>query len=162
MSKGTPIVHALHGFVGSGKTTFAAKLEAAGVGVSLSQDDWMVRLYGNNPPADKFQDYFDRVWALLMDEAARFLEHGVSVILDRGFWSVESRRAIRHFALQHNAEFKLYYLKADIEVMRSRVLARNAALTSRNCFYIDDNAFNLFKTRFQPLGPDEPHEVVST
>ena len=46
-------VHLLCGKVGSGKTTFARRLEQNGA-VRYSVDDWMLRLYGAHMPRQEF------------------------------------------------------------------------------------------------------------
>jgi predicted kinase len=48
-------VHLIHGCLGAGKTTFAKKLAEEVNGVRFNPDEWMVRLYGEDPPADPLQ-----------------------------------------------------------------------------------------------------------
>lgn len=49
-----PVAHIVIGFIGSGKTTFARKLERETGAVRFTKDEWMVRLFGNTPPKDTF------------------------------------------------------------------------------------------------------------
>jgi predicted kinase len=156
-----PIIHLIHGFTGAGKTTFANSLEQETGAVRFSADEWMVRLHGTNPPADRFRDYVDRIDKLIWDMAALFLERGHDVIIDGGFWTRAARNHAREFAKQNNAEVKLYALTCPEEIMRRRVLERTRALLDRALF-IDENAFELFKSRFEPLGPDEEHISIDT
>lgn len=86
-----PTAHLLHGFIGCGKTAFARRLEDELPAVRFTHDEWMARLYGQNPPEDKFAEYFDRVDALLWQQALSVLRVGSDVIMDIGFWSRESR-----------------------------------------------------------------------
>lgn len=46
--------------------------------------------------------------------------------------------------------------------MLKRVLARNDTLESSGSLFIDQNAFELFKSRVEPLGSDEPHVRISS
>lgn len=41
-----PIAHLICGFIGSGKTTFARKLEKETGAARFTKDEWMVRLFG--------------------------------------------------------------------------------------------------------------------
>jgi predicted kinase len=45
-----PAAHLIHGFLGAGKTTFARELERNIPAIRFSHDEWMVRLYGIDPP----------------------------------------------------------------------------------------------------------------
>ena len=45
--------------------------------------------------------------------------------------------------------------------MRTRV-AKRSAESPPGTLFIDENAFDLFKSRFEPLGADEPHRRVET
>jgi predicted kinase len=50
----------IHGYLGAGKTTFARQLERTIPAIRLSHDEWMVRLYGDNPPIEHFADFYGR------------------------------------------------------------------------------------------------------
>ena len=49
-------LHLIHGFVGAGKTTFAKKLEHFLPAVRFTHDEWMSKLYGENPPLEHFNE----------------------------------------------------------------------------------------------------------
>ncbi|WP_083939123.1 AAA family ATPase [Deinococcus apachensis] len=50
MSEAGPGIDALHGFIGSGKTTLAWRLEGTLPGMRFSSDEWRVALYGADRP----------------------------------------------------------------------------------------------------------------
>jgi predicted kinase len=153
-----PTLHMIYGFVGAGKTTFAKKLEHTLPAIRFPHDEWMNKLYGKNPPLEHFADYYGRVHDLIWVYAARLLELKQDVILDSGFWSRDSRDEARAKAVKLNAETKLYFLDVPEAVMLERVRKRNENL--QGSLYIDDHAFELFKTRFEPLGEDEEYVVI--
>ena len=101
-------LHLVHGFVGAGKTTFSRNLEAEIPAIRFTLDEWIVKLYGHNPPEDKFIEYSDRVSSLIWQLTTQLLDLDRDVILDFGFWSRASRNRAREFALSVNAEVKLY------------------------------------------------------
>ena len=102
------ILHLIHGFVGAGKTTFSRTLEAEISAIRFTLDEWIIKLYGHNPPEDKFTEYSERVSSLIWQLTRRFLNLGQDVILDFGFWTRASRDLAREFARSVNAEVKLY------------------------------------------------------
>ena len=75
----------LHGFLGSGKTTLAKRLEQQRGAVRFTHDEWMSRLYGQNPPAADFADHARRIHGVMEVMWTRCLAIGTSVILDFGF-----------------------------------------------------------------------------
>jgi predicted kinase len=52
-----PTAHLIHGYVGAGKTTFARRLEQELPAIRFSHDEWMTRLYGDDPPVDQFPEF---------------------------------------------------------------------------------------------------------
>jgi predicted kinase len=154
-----PTLHMIYGFVGAGKTTFAKKLEHTLSAVRFTHDEWTAKLYGDNPPLEHFAGYYKRVEELIWVYAERLLELKQDVILDSGFWSRGLRDAARAKAKVLGAETKLYFLDIPEETMLERVRKRNENL--QGSLYIDDHAFELFKTRFEPLEKDEAHTVVT-
>jgi predicted kinase len=151
-------LHMVYGFVGAGKTTFAKKLESSLPAVRFTHDEWMSKLYGDNPPLEHFADYYSRVHDLIWIYAERLLELNQDVVLDFGFWSRVSRDEARVKATALGAEYKLYLLDAPEDILKKRVRKRNENL--QGSLYIDDHAFELFKSRFEPLGKDEEHVLI--
>jgi predicted kinase len=154
-------IHLLHGPVGSGKTTFARLLERDRRAVRFSPDEWMCSLYGENPPAERFQDYLERILAVIWQIVARLVELDVDVVLDFGFWTRQSRDEARERARKLGAAVKLYQLTCSEPEMRRRVLARTAAMPP-GALWINEAAIDLFRLRLEPLGPDEDHIVVNS
>jgi predicted kinase len=155
-----PIVHLIHGYLGAGKTTFAKKLAEEVRAVRFNPDEWMVRLYGEDPPADQFAGRLERVFALIDEQWVRVVRCGVDVVLDHGFWTRASRDATRARAAAAGATCRLYALQCSEATARARCRRRNADL--QGSLYIAENTFDVLKPRFAPLQPDEPHIVIYT
>jgi predicted kinase len=47
MNKKQPIAHIICGFIGSGKTTFARKLEKETGAIRITKDEWIIKIFGN-------------------------------------------------------------------------------------------------------------------
>ena len=155
------ILHLIHGFVGAGKTTFARQLESDISAIRFTHDEWMVKLYGHNPPEDKFAEYHARISSLIWELTTKLLHLDRNVILDFGFWSRADRDEARFKASQAKAEVQLYFVTCSEKVMRDRVAKRNKNL-SDDSLQIDEHAFNLFKHRYKALDDDEPHIIIKS
>jgi predicted kinase len=149
-----PVGHIVVGFIGAGKTTFARKLEKETGAVRFTKDEWMVRLFGNSPPADSFEDYDQRMAALATDIALACLKAGIDVIIDEGFWTKEHRNAIRGKVRQAGATPKMYYLEVPRGVMKARTLKRTEDPPA-DSFAIVEEAFDHYWNFFEPPGDDE-------
>jgi predicted kinase len=145
--------HLIHGFLGVGKTKFARELETRFAAVRFSHDEWMVRLYGADPPAEVFAMYFARVSGLIDGLWPRCLELGVDVILDLNFWTRAHRDDARRLAKAAGADCRLYRLQVPDEVALERVTRRNG---QADALQITPETFALLRKRFELLGPDEP------
>jgi len=152
--------HLLYGFVGAGKTTFAKKLERELPAVRFTHDEWMARLYGQSPRPEKFGEYYNRIVEVTWQVAVRVLELGSDVILDFGFWSRQSRDNARSRVETVGAKLKLYHVTCPEAIMRRRVLERSQD-PPQDSLWINEPAFELFKSRLEPLGNDEEHIVIA-
>jgi predicted kinase len=152
-----PTAHLIYGYIGSGKTTLARQLEQRSGAVRYSPDEWMTRLFGEDPPQAEFAGHAQRVQSLIDEQWQRVLAAGVDVVLDFGFWSRTSRDEARQRVLALNAVPRLYWVRCDRATALARCLARNRDL--RGSLFIAEQTFELLEQRFQPLDADEPFEL---
>ena len=150
-----PGIHAIHGFIGAGKTTLARKLEHDLPALRLNADEWMVELYGPDLAEEVFRPAVRRVNLLLRHLAERALHLGLNVILDDGYWTRASRDELRAWADSLGVPLHLYALSLSEDEARMRVARRNA---DGGALFISPETFSLFLSRFEPLGVDEPRE----
>ncbi|WP_309571616.1 AAA family ATPase [Deinococcus sp.] len=148
----TPGIHALHGFLGSGKTTLARRLERELPGVRFSPDEWLVNLYGPDLDAETFPPAARRIHDQLEPLWMRIVSLGVPVILDSGFWSRDSRDTLRAQAAALGVPLTLYALEVPAAEARVRIARRNA---EPGALPITGNAFDVLWARFEPLTADE-------
>jgi predicted kinase len=154
-----PTAHLVFGHVGAGKTTLARALEARHRAVRFSHDEWMVSLFGQDPDAARFPEWSARVHDLIDGLWPRCLELGLDVVLDLAFWTRAQRDAARARAASLGAVARLYHVACDPEAAWARVSRRNA---EPGALQITRPTFDLLRARVEPLGPDEPREVVET
>jgi predicted kinase len=148
----------IHGYLGAGKTTFARRLENDLPAIRFSHDEWMTRLYGNDPPVDEFPELKRRVSEQIDKIWPRCLELGLDVVLDLGFWSRQQRDETRATASALGADTRLYRLACSEDEAWSRVEKRNLNLDGS--FFINRNTFDVLKTGFEPLGDDEERTEI--
>jgi predicted kinase len=149
-------VHAIHGYLGVGKTTFARRLEAETGGVLLSIDSWTIGLSGDDKHLDAA--LFERAWALLSEPWPRIVRTGADVILDFGFWSRQSRDDVRVRAAAAAAPLRLYSLHCD----RATAIARCQARVREHSYDLDADTYDALRAKFEPLAVDEAAEIVNT
>jgi len=151
--------HLIFGFIGSGKTTFARKLEQDLPAVRFTRDEWIARLYGNNPPEALFENCLTLVEELIWQTAKSVLDTGSDVILDFGFWSQQSRNAARDRVAAAGAVAKFYRISCPEHIMRARTLERSANLPV-DSLWIDEPAFDKLKAKFEPMQDDEDFDEI--
>ena len=124
-------LHLLCGLPGTGKSTYAKKLEGNTKGVVLNHDVWLVGIFGPNAP-DDFERNHATIWRLLWELAERLLTLGVDVILDFGLWYRFEREDFRKRALSLGAQCKLHFVTCSPTVQERRIQARNMIAKDRN------------------------------
>jgi predicted kinase len=150
--------HLIHGYFGAGKTTFARRLEQELPAIRFSHDEWMASLYGDDPPLDQFHEFHRRVSKLIDAHWTRCVELGLDVVLDFGFWSRRQRDETRATAVALGASARLYLLECPEDEAWRRVDKRNTHLDGS--LLIVRNAFEMLKSRLEPLGDDEDRTQV--
>jgi len=155
-----PTAHLLCGFIGSGKTAFAKKLEKETGAMRFTKDEWMVKVFGNTPPKDKFVEYDTKMTELATEIALRCLKAGASVIIDDGFWYRKQRDEIRQALKNIGAVIKLYYIDTPVDVMKKRTVKRSENPPG-DSFYITEQEFNDYLKMFQPPTDDEEFTVIN-
>jgi len=158
--KAQPIVYILCGFIGAGKTTFAKKLEETTGAVRVTKDEWLIRLIGNDPTIEGYEDYDHNMIALSRDFAFQLAGKGVDIILDEGFWAKEQRDEMRRRAEAVGAKAVVYFLDTPIETMRERVARRNM-ISASDSFRISEELLDMYLAYWQPPGEDEDVVLVT-
>jgi predicted kinase len=158
--KTRPIVYLICGFIGAGKTTFAKELEEKSGAVRITKDEWLIRLIGNDPTIDGFEEYDSKICGLSRDVAFQLVEKGIDVIIDEGFWAKEQRVELRRRIDAIGAKEVLYYVDTPIETIRERVVGRNTNLTE-DSFKISKVMLDNYLNYWQPPSEDEDYVLVS-
>jgi predicted kinase len=158
--KAKPTVYVLCGFIGSGKTTFARKLEARTGAVRITKDEWLVRLIGNDPTIDGYATFDQAIVELSRDIAFQLVRKGIDVILDEGAWAKDERTMMRRRIEEAGAQMVLYYLNTPIQTVRERVALRSANPPA-DSMRISDELLDYYLPYWQPPGEDESYLLAS-
>ncbi len=59
------VAHMIYGYLGSGKTSYAKKLEQETGAIRFSPDEWMTQLFGDDPEESTFAERSSRVEELM-------------------------------------------------------------------------------------------------
>jgi predicted kinase len=145
--------HLLFGYLGSGKTTFAKRLEVEHGAVRFTPDEWMARLFGGDPPEQGFPEKAEAILELLEPLWTRCLSLGMDVVLDYGFWRRKERDEVRAVVEQLGASACLYRIECPHDEARRRIDARNQA--DDRSLYIAPATYDALWRRFEPLDVDE-------
>jgi predicted kinase len=115
-----PLLIALCGLPGSGKTTVARELGRERGAIRFSTDEWMADLGVDffDGMRDNLQIRLNRLWKEL-------LEHGLSVILEDGTWKREERDALRQVAKTLDAIIEIHYFDITFDELWRRIEIRN-------------------------------------
>lgn len=148
-------LHVTHGFIGSGKTTFAKRLEREVDAIRFSPDEWLHILYGPED-GDGFYEKRDRISKLVWMNIDKLLELGQDVILDSGYWTKAERDDLRKKAKKNNFDLKIYYVQCPKDVALKRTVERTKDVPS-DSMCISESTFNILWERFEPIQEDEDH-----
>jgi predicted kinase len=152
-----PLVYLLAGLTGSGKTTFAKTLEAAGV-VRLSVDEEVFARhgrYGIDYPEHEYRARERPVVDEIRQRMVELVQAGRSVVLDYGLWRRSEREDYKRLVERAGGRWRLLYFPVDRDDLRRRLTERNRRQDA-NALTVTNTALDEFIARFEPpCGEDE-------
>jgi predicted kinase len=157
-----PLVVLMCGVAGSGKTTYAQRLEAQGY-VRLSIDEEVWHRFGRYSI-----DYDPGEYAALSRAAedavrTRLLElvaQGRDVVLDLSFWQRASREQYKRLVQDAGGRWRLVHLQVAPDVLRRRLAERAHRFDANAAFPITDETLTGYLSGFEaPHGEGE--EVIT-
>lgn len=157
-----PVLVAMAGLMGSGKTFLSARLGTR-MGIEPLRSDEVRKELFSVPAGEHRLDKFgegiyrpnatERTYESLLAQARVRLSRGESVILDASFMRYQDRTAARHLAEQMRATFRLVECTCPEEIVRQRL--------DRRMLQTDEPSdgrwelFSLQKASFEKVHPDE-------
>ncbi len=158
-----PTLHLISGLPASGKTTYSTQLEARTGGVRFSLDRWLITAYGRYAIADIGHDEHVRrvlgMRELIWEAAAELLKRSVDVVLDDGFFWRENRQDFVARAQSIGARATIHHVNTPIDLIRPRLIARNANLPRYN-FWIGPDTLDNFMKQYEVPSREEGADIV--
>lgn len=160
-----PILYLLCGKVGSGKSSFAKKLESQEI-LRFSNDEIaLAKIQTFRNPQDDYRVTSEPILRRAEEEARKetlelalaALRDKRSVVLDDGFWSKAARDHYRQLAAEVGAKVVLYYLPIELEKQWRRLEKRNSG-DLRDVHYISFEEMQYLNKFFEP--PNNENEVI--
>ena len=161
MNNKQPIAYIICGFIGSGKTTFARKLEKETGAIRITKDEWMIKIFGNKITSNKnFEEYDHNIIELARGIAFTILKAGKDVIIDEGFWAKSQRDDIKKKILQVGAKPIFYYVECSVKKMKERVINRSK-YPPIDSFEINEEMFDKYLKYWEPPTVEEDILLVT-
>lgn len=146
------------GIAGSGKTTFAKKLEAKGFRrLSIDEEIWKnYGQYGVDYTESEYGLCQDKARQIVESKLVNYLEKDYPVVLDLSFWCRAHRDKARQVIREHNGTCKLVYLKVPREILRERLKIRSQRCDANAAFTITDDILNRYIKGFEVPVDEDP------
>jgi predicted kinase len=149
------ILHLPCGKIAAGKSTLCARLGEAPRTVTISEDFWLKRLFGEE--MREVADYVrasERLRTVMGPHVSDLLRCGLDVVLDFPGNRKATRRFWREAAEAAGARLLVYWLDVPDALCRERLRRRNAE-GLHDFAGVSDEQFDLITSRFQPPAADE-------
>ncbi|GGP08749.1 hypothetical protein GCM10011346_10160 [Oceanobacillus neutriphilus] len=146
-----PLIIMMCGVAGSGKTTFAQRLETEGfVRLSIDEEIWKVNgRYGIDYPAEKYGDYQVEAERRLQNQLIRLIQDKRKVVIDFSFWQKAKRDGYKQLIEKAGGEWRLIYLKVSPEIIRKRLDIRSKRFDANAAFPITEDALTSYLNGFE-------------
>nr|WP_237448658.1 ATP-binding protein [Nocardioides flavescens] len=144
------------GVAGSGKSTYARRLEDAGwLRFTIDGAAWELGLTDARAVTDVIALEARR---RQRGQIADALDAGRDVVVDYSFWSRRQRDDYRALGREHGAEVEVVHLDTPPDVVRRRLAERRGA--HADDFTVDAELLEHYLRVFRPPGPDEDDVTV--
>lgn len=153
-----PKVYLIHGFIGSGKTTFAKQLELKTKAKRFTPDEIIAERYGSNLSIQEIRNANLTVKDEIWKEVEKLAKENKDIILDYGLWKKQQRIDIVNKVKELGATPIFYEVTCNLETMRNRALNRN----EDGNINITADRYDLYHQRFEPMDDDEERITINT
>ncbi len=152
------LVVAMCGVAGSGKTTYAQELQAAGFHrLSIDQEIWATHgRYGIDYPVADYPELQLQAEEVVARRLVGLVRDEVPVVLDLSLWRRADRRAYRELVEDSGGCWELVHLDVPTRTLRARLRERSRRFDADAAFDVDDAVLDRFLAGFErPEGEGE-------
>lgn len=152
-------IYLIEGPVGAGKSTFARTLAAQLPGVHVALDEWFVRLFSPDRPANDFVPWYvqrkERLIDLIWDHALDMATTRLTPVLELGLIQRQARHALYQRAERAHVQLHVRVLDAPQEVRWERVQRRNEERGATFSMVVPQPVFDMASSLWEPPDDDE-------
>ncbi len=152
-------LYALCVFIGSGKTSYAKKLEEEKKAIRLTMDEWFIPLFGEHMERSLFDQRRQALEIQFRKLAQKLLKQNINVIFDFGFWTKAARKDIRLWAEDNNIDLRIVYFDISEQECLRRALKRNDQKQG-GAFVMTEEMFIELRRFFEPIEQDENYDII--
>lgn len=152
------IVYLIHGFIGSGKTTFAKSLEEKTGAKRFTPDEIIAKRYGKNLSVEEIRNANLVVKAEIWEKVKMAIKNNQDIILDYGFWKKKQRIDIANKVRKLGGKPVFYEIVCDPVIMKQRALQRK----NDGDIEITSKRYDMYYERFEAMEEGEERVVVNT
>jgi predicted kinase len=148
------------GVAGSGKTTYAQRLEGEGyVRLSIDEEVWSrFGRHGIDYDAALYPSHAAAVEIELRDRLVSLISQDRDVVVDFSFWQRATRDRYKQLVEEAGGRWQLVYLKVEVSVLRQRLAERSRRFDANAAFPITDDILATYLIGFEE--PDGEGEDV--
>lgn len=153
-----PLAVMMCGVAGSGKTTYAQRLEQKGfVRLSIDEEIWATHgRYGIDYPMEMYEQLKVDAELKLRNELVNLLNEKRNVVIDFSFWQRKRRNEYKKLIEDEGGEWKLIYLKVHPNDLRERLRIRSQRFDANAAFTITEEILSSYLKGFEvPSGEGE-------
>lgn len=145
---------------GSGKTTFAQRLEKLGfVRLSIDEEIWATNgRYGIDYPIEIYEQLKVEAELKLRNELVNLLNEKRNVVVDFSFWQRTRRNEYKKLIEDGGGEWRLIYLKVPPNNLRKRLRIRSQRFDANAAFTITEEILSSFLEGFEV--PSDEGEII--
>lgn len=144
-----PTLHFFCGKAGAGKTTIATALAQERAAILISEDIWMVRLYGDQMKTfDDYVHFSRKLKTVVGPLATQLLQAGHDVVLDFQANTKAGRSFFRSIFEEADAAHVLHVVQAPDDVCLERIAKRNIE-RPEGSHHITEEVFALVTSYFE-------------
>ena len=150
-------VIAICGKICCGKTYYANQIKGKENAVIVSCDELTKDLF-DNALGEKHEEMTLRIRSYFKKKSVELVNAGCTVILDWGFWSIESRRSLTAFFRSQNVHCEWHYLDIDEQTWNRNIEERNRRVLlgeGGSDYYLDEGLMRKLLSRWEAPSKDE-------
>lgn len=148
---------AICGKICCGKTYYANQIKGKEKAVILSCDELTNALFDNDL-GEKHDEITSRIRKYFEKKSAELVNAGCTVILDWGFWSLESRKSLTEFCNSQNVHCEWHYVDVDDLTWHKNIEERNLRILNGeggSDYYLDEGLMGKLVSMWEPPSADE-------